>query len=561
MSRALPDRTGWLMAPALLMLGLVFLVPLAWFFIKTLLIDSTPAALPGLFTQVLTSRPMRIAMVTTLWISTLVTAVTLVIGYPIAFYLANRRGWRFSLVIFCVVVPYFTSVIVRTYSWMVILGRDGIINQLLMGSGLIKAPLTLLYNPFGIVVGMTYVLLPFMVLTLYATMKGIDPSLIRAARALGASPLYVFRRVYFPLSLDGVVSGALIVLILAIGFFITPALMGGPSDVTVAMLIERSIEIMIDWQTAAVIVPGPARHDSGALCALQPRSRRATPARSLRDALRAAGFRAPHLPGPDPADRHRAGARLQRRHFPQVPARQLLAALVRGLPRRPALARCARLESRDRHRRLSRCHRNRVHGRLCALTGPLRRQAGHPLGRAPANHRTDDHHLDRDVLRVGPPSPDRERRVGRHLPCRHRAAGRAADSALHPPIGRCPARARGSEPRLQPLAHDAHRRHPACPAGHRLGRALRLPGFVRRTRPIPLPDGCRDADPPSAHLEQPPSRGGADHRGGQRLSHRGNGTGAHPRRKRYADPERWHADGQPSRLLARRVRPPHRARP
>ena len=253
MSRALPDRTGWLMAPALLMLGLVFLVPLAWFFIKTLLIDSTPAALPGLFTQVLTSRPMRIAMVTTLWISILVTAVTLAIGYPIAFYLANRGGWRFSLVIFCVVVPYFTSVIVRTYSWMVILGRDGIINQLLMGSGLIKAPLTLLYNPFGIVVGMTYVLLPYMVLTLYATMKGIDPSLTRAARALGASPLYVFRRVYFPLSLDGVVSGALIVLILAIGFFITPALMGGPSDVTVAMLIERSIEIMIDWQTAAVM--------------------------------------------------------------------------------------------------------------------------------------------------------------------------------------------------------------------------------------------------------------------------------------------------------------------
>lgn len=253
MNRCLPDRSGWLIAPSLLMLTLVFFVPLVWFFINTLLIDSAPAALPGVFLQVLESRPMRFAMATTLWVSIVVTAVTLVIGYPIAFFLANRSGWRFSLVIFCVVVPYFTSVIVRTYSWMVILGRNGIINQVLIGSGLIDAPLPFLYNPFGIVVGMVYVLLPYMVLTLYATMKGIDPGLIRAARALGASPVYVFRRVYFPLSLDGVVSGALIVTILAIGFFITPALMGGPGDVTIAMLIERSIEIMIDWQTAAVM--------------------------------------------------------------------------------------------------------------------------------------------------------------------------------------------------------------------------------------------------------------------------------------------------------------------
>jgi putative spermidine/putrescine transport system permease protein len=253
MTRALPDRSTWLIVPSLLMLALVFLVPLAWFFVKTLLIDSPPAALPGVFVEVLTSRPMQIAMVTTLWIALLVTAVTLAVGYPIAFYLANRTGWRFSLVIFCVVVPYFTSVIVRTYSWMVLLGRNGIVNQILIGAGLIEAPLPLLYNPFGILVGMTYVLLPYMVLTLYSAMKGIDPSLTRAARGLGASPLYVFRRVYLPLSWHGVVSGSLIVLILAIGFFITPALMGGPGDVMIAMLIERSIEIMLDWQTAAVM--------------------------------------------------------------------------------------------------------------------------------------------------------------------------------------------------------------------------------------------------------------------------------------------------------------------
>jgi putative spermidine/putrescine transport system permease protein len=202
---------------------------------------------------VITSRPMLIATVATNWISLLVTAVCLLLGYPIAYYLANRGGPGFTLVVFCVIVPYFTSVIVRTYSWMVLLGRNGIVNQLLVGAGLIDEPLPLLYNKFAIVVGMTYVLLPYMVLTLYAAMKSIDPTLTRAARALGADALYVFRRVYFPLTLHGVISGSLIVFILAIGFFITPALMGGPSDVMVAMLIERSIEITLDWPTATVM--------------------------------------------------------------------------------------------------------------------------------------------------------------------------------------------------------------------------------------------------------------------------------------------------------------------
>jgi putative spermidine/putrescine transport system permease protein len=251
--RALPDRSVLLLLPALLMLTLIFILPLVWFFVRTLFVEVAPSALPDLFVQVLTSRPMQIALVTTLWISVLVTVVSLILGYPIAFYLANNPGLRFSLVMFCVIVPYFTSVIVRTYAWMVLLGRNGIVNQLLLGSGLATQPLALLYNLFGIVLGMTYVLLPYMVLTLYAAMKGIDPSLLRAARSLGAGRFYVFRRIYLPLSWHGVVSGSLIVLILSIGFFITPALMGGPSDVTVAMLVERAIEILIDWPSAAVM--------------------------------------------------------------------------------------------------------------------------------------------------------------------------------------------------------------------------------------------------------------------------------------------------------------------
>ncbi|HVY16074.1 MAG TPA: ABC transporter permease [Rhodopila sp.] len=246
-------QTTLLLLPALLMLVLVFAAPLGWFFVQTLLRDPDAGPLWPQIVSVVTSRAVLQAIVTTNWISLLVTATVLVLGYPVAYYLANRSGVRFTLVIFCIVVPYFTSIIVRTYSWMVLLGTDGLINDALVWMGIIQTPLKLLYNQFAIVIGMTYVLLPYMVLTLYAAMKSIDTNLLRAARGMGASGPMTFFRIYLPLSLHGVISGALIVFILSIGFFITPALMGGPSDVMIAMLIERSVEITLDWSSAAVM--------------------------------------------------------------------------------------------------------------------------------------------------------------------------------------------------------------------------------------------------------------------------------------------------------------------
>ena len=242
-----------LILPAFVLLILLFAVPLVWFFVGVLAEEGSWSSLAERFVDVLSSRGVTSALVTTNWISALVTALTLVIGYPIAYYLANNTGWRFALVLFCIIVPYFTSVIVRTYSWMVLLGRNGAVNQALLATGLIETPLPLLYNKLGVLIGMTYVLLPYMVLTLYATMRGIDSNLMRAAYGLGASRAYTFRKIYFPLSLHGVISGSLIVFILAIGFFITPALMGNPSDVMIAMLIERSVEITLDWTGAAIM--------------------------------------------------------------------------------------------------------------------------------------------------------------------------------------------------------------------------------------------------------------------------------------------------------------------
>lgn len=242
-----------LLLPALLLMAVVFLVPIGWFLTGAL------AELGGLLeiwdeaVAVLGSRAIQGAILNTNWIAFLVTCLALVIGYPVAYALSRAKGLAFTLILVCILLPYFTSVIVRTYAWMVLLGRNGLINQVLLGLGLVEAPLQLMYNRAGVLIGMTYVLLPYMVLTLYSAMKAVDPRLLQAAEGMGASPLRVFFKVFLPLTLHGVIAGALIVFILAIGFFITPALMGGPSDIMIAMLIEREIELLLNWPVAALM--------------------------------------------------------------------------------------------------------------------------------------------------------------------------------------------------------------------------------------------------------------------------------------------------------------------
>jgi putative spermidine/putrescine transport system permease protein len=248
------DRTFLLMLPAFAVLVVMFLVPLVLFFVRTFAeFDGTTAEFIEQAHDLLLSQAYLTALATTNWISLVVTAATLLIGYPIAFYLTTAGGFGVSIVLLSIVLPYFTSIIVRTFSWMVLLGEHGLVNDTLLATGLIRTPLPLMYNRLGVLIGMSYVLLPYMVLTLYAAMRAIDPSLLRASAGLGASGFYTFRRVYFPLSLHGILSGALIVYILAIGYFITPALMGGQHDIMIAMLIDRSLEVAVDWPSAALM--------------------------------------------------------------------------------------------------------------------------------------------------------------------------------------------------------------------------------------------------------------------------------------------------------------------
>jgi len=189
----------------------------------------------------------------TLRISVYVTLATLIVGYPIAYYLTRLRGMAFTIAVALVLLPFWTSVLVRNYAWYVLLARRGVINSVLLGMGLIEDPLPLLFNTTSVVIGMTYVLMPFMVLSIYAAARNIEPVYLRASASLGASPLGTFWRVFFPLSVHGVYAGMLLVFITALGFFITPALLGGGRVPMIAVLIESQVRGVLNFGVGSAL--------------------------------------------------------------------------------------------------------------------------------------------------------------------------------------------------------------------------------------------------------------------------------------------------------------------
>ena len=195
---------------------------------------------------------LRVLWITLEW-SALVTVVCLVLAYPVAYLLTSVRARTATLLMLVVAIPLVTSLLVRTYAWIVLLGRQGVINVTLQWLGIISEPLELLHNSMAVVIGLSQVLLPFMVLTLYGVMKNIDRQLLVAARTLGANPLRAFLEVFVPLTYPGVGSGCLLVFVLSCGFFVTPALLGGPKDVWISMLIETQVNSLVDWGFAAAL--------------------------------------------------------------------------------------------------------------------------------------------------------------------------------------------------------------------------------------------------------------------------------------------------------------------
>jgi putative spermidine/putrescine transport system permease protein len=189
----------------------------------------------------------------TLWTSALVTFCCLAIGLPYAMIAATVTGWKRAVLLGAVLLPLWTSLLVRTAAWMIILQDSGIINQTLMGLGIISDPLVLIYNRFGVVLAMTHVLLPFMVLPIYSVLLTVPGNLMSAAASLGAHPLRAFLRVLLPLSFRGMISGALLVFMSSIGYYITPALLGGASDQMVSSVIAFYATGSANWSMAAAL--------------------------------------------------------------------------------------------------------------------------------------------------------------------------------------------------------------------------------------------------------------------------------------------------------------------
>ncbi|MDX0266129.1 ABC transporter permease subunit [Sinorhizobium meliloti] len=194
----------------------------------------------------------------TLRIGLIVTIFSLAIGYPVAYLLTKIGSRSFTAISIFVLVPLFTAFLIRTYAWMLILGREGVINNTLIWLGIISAPLQLLNTTFAVVVGMTHVFIPMAIFTMYSSMVRIDYEVTRAAQILGATPVQSFSRIYFPMSLPGVFSAGILIFISALGFYITPAMLGGPSDTMISILIVSQMTTLLNFElgyaTAVVLL-------------------------------------------------------------------------------------------------------------------------------------------------------------------------------------------------------------------------------------------------------------------------------------------------------------------
>ena len=239
-----------LVAPLVLLLGWAFFLPIA-----RLLLTSVTEPVPNIdnYARMIAEPLYGQVILRTIWISLTCTAFALLLGYPVAALMARAGGVLAAVAVACVMVPLWTSVLVRSYAWIVLMERNGIINNWLTSWGIIQQPLTMLYTQGAVLMAMTHVLLPFMILPIYSALRALPADLPRAAANLGAGPVRVFFLVTLPLSLPGVFAGCLIVFVMALGFYITPALVGGPRTLMIATLISQQAMEVLNWPFAGAI--------------------------------------------------------------------------------------------------------------------------------------------------------------------------------------------------------------------------------------------------------------------------------------------------------------------
>jgi len=238
--------------PALLLVTVTMALPTAWLFWLSLLADDGTLSLVN-YARMIEQPSYGRTFLTTFEVGFLTTGLCILIGYPLAYTLSQLPQRTANLCMIAVLLPFWTSLLVRTYAWLVLLQRTGLINSWGMALGLWTEPLPLVHNLAGTLIGMVHVLLPYLVLPLYGAMRAIDRDLIRAASNLGASPAQAFRTVFLPLSLPGLAAGALIVFILCLGFYVTPVILGGGKVTMVSNRIADDIDVFFNWGAASAL--------------------------------------------------------------------------------------------------------------------------------------------------------------------------------------------------------------------------------------------------------------------------------------------------------------------
>jgi len=237
-----------LLAPCLAWIAFFFLTPLVLMCWRSLASEGfSLETYEVLFTSPLYTK----VMLTTVRTAAVATVGALLLAYPIAYVLTVAGPKLRGLILVFVLIPYWVDIIVRSFSWLILLGDNGMVNKALLGAGLISAPLQLLYNPFSVLVAMVQILLPLTTVTLFGAMLRIDRTLIAAAKIHGASGWQAFRTVFFPLSLPGVYGAGLLVFVLALGFYVTPALLGSPRETMIAQTIMVEASQLLDWPQAS----------------------------------------------------------------------------------------------------------------------------------------------------------------------------------------------------------------------------------------------------------------------------------------------------------------------
>lgn len=244
------DGRAWLLLPAGLLIAVAFLLPVGWLLARAFTFPQ-----PGFQNfELLWQRPVYLrVMGNTLWIAAIVTPVTVLLAFPVAHLMAHGSARMRRWLIFLVLVPFWTSLLVRSFATAILLQRHGVINSFLLGFGFIEEPLPLLYNITGLLAGCVQVLLPFVIFPLYSSMARIDPAYMRAASTLGASPVRAFLRVYLPLTLPGLMTGGTLVFVSTLGYYIIPAMLGGARQQMIAQLIQDQIATFGNWGVAGAL--------------------------------------------------------------------------------------------------------------------------------------------------------------------------------------------------------------------------------------------------------------------------------------------------------------------